>query len=233
LIDSLKKNANEIFDTAHYRVTFTGTSIIFLEGSTYIINGLIDSIILAFILIVLCMLYLFRSWKMLFISLIPNMIPLIVTAGVMGWVGVPLKPSTVLVFSIALGISIDVTIRFLVNFKQELHHHRHDISSTVRSTIHNTGLSIILTGLILFAGFMIFCFSGFGGTRALGWLTSLTLILAMITNLTILPALLLWMEKSLLKKAEKKEPLWDSLDEEDVDLHKLGLDKLETKEDRK
>ncbi|HEX5553885.1 MAG TPA: MMPL family transporter [Chitinophagaceae bacterium] len=233
LIDSLKKNANEIFDTAHYKVTFTGTSIIFLEGSTYIINGLIDSIILAFILIVLCMLYLFRSWKMLFISLIPNMIPLIVTAGVMGWVGVPLKPSTVLVFSIALGISIDVTIRFLVNFKQELHHHRHDISSTVRSTIHNTGLSIILTGLILFAGFMIFCFSGFGGTRALGWLTSLTLILAMITNLTILPALLLWMEKSLLKKAEKKEPLWDSLDDEDVDLHKLGLDKLETKEDRK
>lgn len=232
LIDSLKQSAAKVFDTARYHVTFTGTSIIFLEGSRYIINGLIDSIILAFVLIVFCMLYLFRSWKMLLISLIPNMIPLIVTAGVMGWVGVPLKPSTVLVFSIALGISIDVTIRFLVNFKQELSHHRHDISSTVRSTIHNTGLSIIFTGLILFAGFMIFCFSGFGGTRALGWLTSLTLILAMLTNLTILPALLLWMEHSLLKKAGGKEPIWNALDEEDdIDMKSLGLDELEEKEE--
>jgi predicted RND superfamily exporter protein len=231
LLDSLKQTASQVFDSSRYKVSFTGTSIIFLEGSRYIINGLIDSIILAFVLIVFCMLYLFRSWKMLLISLIPNMIPLIVTAGVMGWVGVPLKPSTVLVFSIALGISIDVTIRFLVNFKQELPHHGHDISATVRSTIHNTGLSIIFTGLILFAGFMIFCFSGFGGTRALGWLTSLTLILAMVTNLTILPALLLWMENSLLKKAGKDESLWGALqDEEDIDLNRLGLDEMEQEE---
>jgi predicted RND superfamily exporter protein len=229
LIDSVKTDAQKIFDTSRYHITYTGTSIIFLEGSRYIINGLIDSILLAFVLIVFCMLYLFRSWKMLLISLIPNMIPLIVTAGVMGWVGVPLKPSTVLVFSIALGISIDVTIRFLVNFKQELHSHRHDISATVKSTIHNTGLSIIFTGLILFAGFLIFCFSGFGGTRALGWLTSLTLIMAMITNLTILPALLLWMEKSLLRKSEKNESLWDTFDEKEVALDELGLESLEKK----
>ncbi|MGH2642492.1 MAG: efflux RND transporter permease subunit [Chitinophagaceae bacterium] len=227
LLDSLRTKADKIFDTAHYKITFTGTSIIFLEGSRFIINGLIASIILAFILIVFCMLYLFRSWKMLIISLVPNVIPLVVTAGVMGWVGVPLKPSTVLVFSIALGISIDVTIRFLVNFKQEMHYFNHDISAVVRSTIHNTGLSIILTGLILFAGFLIFCFSGFGGTRALGWLTSLTLILAMITNLTILPALLLWMEKSLLKKPEKNGRMWSTLDEKDLDLEKLGLDKMD------
>lgn len=226
LIDSLKSSAGRIFDNTHYKVTFTGTSIIFLEGSRFIINGLISSIILAFILIVFCMLYLFRSWKMLFISLVPNIIPLVATAGIMGWAGVALKPSTVLVFSIALGISIDVTIRFLVNFKQEMHHFDHDISATVRSTIHNTGLSIILTGLILFAGFLIFCFSGFGGTRALGWLTSLTLILAMITNLTILPALLLWMEKSLLKKVDKDGKMWAALDEEDVDLKELGLEKM-------
>jgi predicted RND superfamily exporter protein len=227
LIDSLRASADKIFDTTHYAITFTGTSIIFLEGSRFIINGLIDSIILAFILIVFCMLYLFRSWKMLIISLIPNVIPLIVTAGVMGWVGVPLKPSTVLVFSIALGISIDVTIRFLVNFKQEIHHFNHDISAVVKSTIHNTGLSIILTGLILFAGFLIFCFSGFGGTRALGWLTSLTLILAMVANLTILPALLLWMEKSLLKKARRDGKMWTALEEEDVDLKELGLNKID------
>jgi predicted RND superfamily exporter protein len=223
LLDSLQPKVTAIFDTAHYKVTFTGTSVIFQEGTRFIINGLMESIVLAFVLIMLCMLYLFRSWRMLIISLIPNVIPLVVTAGVMGWVGVPLKPSTVLVFSVALGIAIDVTIRFLVNFKQELPRHDFDISATVKQTIHETGLSIIYTSAILFAGFMIFSFSGFGGTKALGWLTSLTLVVAMITNLTILPALLLWMEKALLKKAKKKE-LWKALDEEeDIDIEKLGI----------
>lgn len=223
LLDSLKPKVNEIFDTAHYQVTYTGSTVIFLEGSRFIIDGLMESILLAFILIIFCMLYLFRSFKMLIISLIPNIIPLALTAGVMGWAGVPLKPSTVLVFSVALGIAIDVTIRFLVNFKQELPHHNLDISATVKQTIHETGLSIVYTSLILFAGFMIFAFSQFGGTKALGWLTSLTLMLAMITNLTILPALLLWMEKGLIKKAQKKQ-LWNTLDdEEDVEMSKLGL----------
>ncbi|WP_247680014.1 efflux RND transporter permease subunit [Chitinophaga polysaccharea] len=223
LLDSLRPKVTEIFDTAHYKVTFTGTSVIFQEGTRFIINGLMESIILAFVLIMLCMLYLFRSWRMLIISLIPNVIPLVVTAGVMGWVGVALKPSTVLVFSVALGIAIDVTIRFLVNFKQELPRHDFDISATVKQTIHETGLSIIYTSAILFAGFMIFSFSEFGGTKALGWLTSLTLVVAMITNLTILPALLLWMEKALLKKARKKE-LWKTLDEEeDIDIAQLGI----------
>lgn len=223
LLDSLRPKVTEIFDTAHYKVTFTGTSVIFQEGTRFIINGLMESIILAFVLIMFCMLYLFRSWRMLIISLIPNVIPLVVTAGVMGWVGVALKPSTVLVFSVALGIAIDVTIRFLVNFKQELPRHDFDISATVKQTIHETGLSIIYTSAILFAGFMIFSFSEFGGTKALGWLTSLTLVVAMITNLTILPALLLWMEKALLKKAKKKE-LWKTLDEEeDIDIAQLGI----------
>lgn len=223
LLDSLQPRVTAIFDTAHYKVTFTGTSVIFQEGTRFIINGLLESIVLAFVLIMLCMLYLFRSWRMLIISLIPNIIPLVVTAGVMGWAGVPLKPSTVLVFSVALGIAIDVTIRFLVNFKQELPRHDFDISATVKQTIHETGLSIIYTSAILFAGFMIFSFSEFGGTKALGWLTSLTLVVAMITNLTILPALLLWMEKALLKKAKKKE-LWKTLDEEeDIDIEQLGI----------
>jgi predicted RND superfamily exporter protein len=227
LLDSLRPKVNAIFDTAQYKVTFTGTSVIFLEGSRFIINGLTESILLAFVLIIFCMLYLFRSWRMLIISIIPNMIPLAVTAGVMGWAGIALKPSTVLVFSVALGIAIDVTIRFLVNFKQELPHNNLDISATVKQTIHETGLSIIYTSMILFAGFMIFSFSEFGGTKALGWLTSLTLVLAMITNLTILPALLLWMEKALLKKAKKKE-LWNALDEEeDVDIAELGLNDKE------
>ncbi|KAA2244681.1 MMPL family transporter [Chitinophaga agrisoli] len=223
LLDSLRPKVQEIFDTAHYNVSFTGTSVIFLEGSRFIINGLTESILLAFVLIIFCMLYLFRSWRMLLISLIPNIIPLAVTAGVMGWMNIALKPSTVLVFSVALGIAIDVTIRFLVNFKQELPHHNFDISATVKQTIHETGLSIIYTSLILFAGFMIFAFSEFGGTKSLGWLTSLTLVMAMVTNLTILPALLLWMEKAVIRKAKKKE-LWPTLDDEpDVEMSKLGL----------
>ncbi|TWW01759.1 efflux RND transporter permease subunit [Chitinophaga pinensis] len=230
LLDSLRPQVDAIFDTAQYKVSYTGTSVIFLEGSRFIINGLTESILLAFVLIIFCMLYLFRSWRMLLISLIPNIIPLAVTAGVMGWLDIPLKPSTVLVFSVALGIAIDVTIRFLVNFKQELPQHNLDISATVKQTIHETGLSIIYTSLILLAGFMIFSFSEFGGTKALGWLTSLTLLMAMITNLTILPALLLWMEKALLKKAQKKQ-LWNALDEEkDMDMSELGLKERE-KED--
>lgn len=230
LLDSLRPQVSQIFDTAKYNVTFTGTSVIFLEGSRFIINGLMESILLAFVLIIFCMLYLFRSWRMLLISLIPNIIPLAVTAGVMGWLDIPLKPSTVLVFSVALGIAIDVTIRFLVNFKQELPNHDLDISATVKQTIHETGLSIIYTSLILLAGFMIFSFSEFGGTKALGWLTSLTLLMAMVTNLTILPALLLWMEKALLKKAQKKQ-LWNTLDDEqDLDMSELGLKERE-KED--
>lgn len=137
------------------------------------------------------MLYLFRSFRILICSLIPNVVPLVLTAGIMGWVGIPLKPSTVLVFSVALGIAIDVTIRFLINYKQELPLNSNQVVPTVQQTIRHTGISIIYTSLVLVAGFIIFCFSNFGGTQALGWLTSLTLLVAMITNLVLLPVLLL------------------------------------------
>lgn len=202
VVDSIQRNANRILngidsiqvkDTISpiYKVTVTGTSSTFLEGSRFIVNGLKESIFWAFLLIALCMLYLFKSVRILVCSLIPNLIPLVITAGVMGWAGVPLKPSTVLVFSVALGIAIDITIRFLVNYKQELPSHKHNINKTVSATISNTGLSIVYTSLVLIAGFVIFCFSGFGGTKALGWLTSVTLFTATLTNLILLPVLLL------------------------------------------
>jgi len=178
-----------------HQIELTGSSVTFLEGSRFIISGLKDSIFWAFLLISLCMLYLFRSLRILFCSLIPNIIPLVITAGTMGWAGVPLKPSTVLVFSVALGIAIDVTIRFLVNYKQELPHYHHDPYKTVIQTIYSTGISIIYTSLVLIAGFIIFCFSKFGGTQALGWLTSLTLVVATLTNLILLPAMLLSLGK--------------------------------------
>ncbi|MCG2614468.1 efflux RND transporter permease subunit [Terrimonas sp. NA20] len=195
VLDSIQKKVDTLFPKNRYDVRLTGTSITFLEGSAFIINGLKESIFWAFLLIALCMLYLFKSFRILMCSLIPNVIPLVITAGVMGWVGVPLKPSTVLVFSVALGIAIDITIRFLINYKQELPHQGFDRKKTVIETIHSTGISIIYTSLVLIAGFIIFSFSGFGGTKALGWLTSLTLITATLTNLVLLPALLIGMEK--------------------------------------
>lgn len=191
ILDSITVRTNQLFDKDKYDVQLTGTSVTFLEGSHYIINGLKDSIFWAFLFIALCMLYLFRSARILLCSLIPNIIPLLITAGIMGWAGVPLKPSTVLIFSVALGIAIDITIRFLVNYKQELPHNNYDMKQTVIETIHSTGISIIYTSLVLIAGFVIFCFSGFDGTKALGWLTSLTLVTATFTNLVLLPAILI------------------------------------------
>ncbi|MFZ1260970.1 MAG: MMPL family transporter, partial [Chitinophagaceae bacterium] len=187
----LANKDDSLWGKRKYNIELTGTSVTFLEGSRYILNGLKDSIAWAFLFIALCMLYLFRSVRILFCSLIPNIIPLLITAGIMGWVGVPLKPSTVLVFSVALGIAIDITIRFLVNYKQELPHNNYDMKQTVIETIHSTGISIIYTSLVLIAGFIIFCFSGFDGTKALGWLTSLTLVTATFTNLVLLPAILI------------------------------------------
>lgn len=199
LLDQIRPKTSELFDTSRYDVTFTGTSIVFLEGSKFIINSLQESIFLAFVMIFSCMLFLFRSWRILIISIVINLVPLLITAGVMGWAGIPIKPSTVLVFSVALGITIDVTIRFLVNFKQELKYDQ-DIAATVRKTIHDTGLSIIYTSLILITGFGVFILSQFDGTKSLGMLTSLTLLVAMIVNLTLQPALLLWMDKVIREK---------------------------------
>ena len=198
LLGDLERKSNEIFDTAAYKVTFTGSCVTFLEGSTFIIKGLKDSIIWAFLLIALCMLFLFRSFRILICSLVPNLIPLIITAGVMGWVGITLKPSTVIVFSVALGIVIDVTIRFLVNFKQELPHFNKEVKPTLVQTIRHTGISIIYTSLVLIAGFVIFCFSGFGGINSLGWLTSLTLVVGTLTNLILLPVLIISTSKKTL-----------------------------------
>lgn len=207
ILQDLDKKSKQYFDTSKYHVVFTGTSVTFLEGSSFIINGLKESILWAFLLIALCMLYLFRSVRILLCSLIPNIVPLLVTAGIMGWVGVRLKPSTVLVFSVALGIAIDITIRFLVNFKQEQKIMTVGccVQDVVTDTIQSTGISIIYTSLVLIAGFIIFVFSGFGGTQSLGWLTSLTLVIATLTNLTLLPALLITFVKPF-KTGNSSEP---------------------------
>jgi predicted RND superfamily exporter protein len=189
-LQRLDSATKAIFDTSKYKVEITGSSVTFLEGSNFIVRGLGESIFWAFLLIAICMIFLFRSFPILMCSLVPNIVPLLITAGLMGWLGISLKPSTVLVFSVALGIAIDVTIRFLVNYKQELPRLQNKVHATLIQTIKHTGISIIYTSLVLVAGFVIFCFSDFGGTKALGWLTSLTLVVSTFTNLILLPALI-------------------------------------------
>jgi len=194
VLSDLEKQTQMLFDSARYKVTFTGTSVTYLEGSSFIIKGLKDSIMWAFVLIAACMLFLFRNLRILICSLVPNVIPLVITAGIMGWAGVRLRPSTVIVFSIALGIAIDITIRFLVNYKQV--GTSRGSEKAVIETINTTGISILYTSLVLTAGFIIFCLSDFGGILALGWLTSLTLVISTFTNLVFIPVLLLGLTRS-------------------------------------
>lgn len=193
-LDELKTTLDSIFQplfpAEDYEVTYTGTSIVVLAGNEFLIKGLLNSVGLAFVLIALIMGYLFRTPRMLMISLLPNLIPLLLTAGIMGFLDIPLKPSTVLVFSVAFGISVDFTIHFLAKYKQELSRHRWDIPHTVNLTLKETGVSMIYTSVILFFGFITFTVSQFDGTKYMGVLVSITLISSLFANLLLLPALL-------------------------------------------
>lgn len=205
--------------------SITGTSIVFTKGTSYLVNNLFISLVIAIIIIAILMAVLFRSTRMVFVSLLPNLIPLIVTAAIMGFFDVPIKPSTILVFSIAFGISVDDTIHFLAKYRQELKNQSWDIRGSVINAIRETGVSMIYTSIVLFFGFGIFCTSNFGGTQALGILVSVTLLVAMLANLVLLPSLLLSLEKRITTKAFK-EPLLELLDEEeDIELDKLSLEK--------
>ncbi len=194
-----------VFDSTKYKVSITGTSVIFLEGNRFIVNGLFESIILAFILIALCMAYLFRSFKMIFFCMVPNTIPLLFTAGLMGYLHIAIKPSTVLIFSVAFGIAVDNAIRFLAKYQQERKQSDLNQSDAVSRAVHEAGISIIYTSIILFFGFIIFIFSGFDGTVYLGLLTSITLVVAMFNNLLLLPSLLLSLERWDRNKELEKE----------------------------
>ncbi len=203
----------------------TGNSIMFLKGNDFLIDNLIESVALAVIIIALLMLTLFTSWRMILISTIPSLVALLITAGLMGFLHIPLKPSTILVFSIAFGISSDGTLYFLTKYRFEVKKNKLSIKDAVSLTISETGVSMVYTALVLFFGFGMFSLSGFGGTQALGVLLSFTLLIAYCSNLILLPAFLLSMEKNLAKKMMMSEPLIDVFDEEeDIDLDKLRLE---------
>ncbi|PIB28986.1 efflux RND transporter permease subunit [Maribacter sp. 4G9] len=209
--ERLLENIHKIFPEERYSVYMTGSALLFLKGTKYLVKNLVMSLALAIGLIALFMAYLFRSFRMIVISLIPNVLPLIITAGIMGFIGVPIKPSTILVFSIAFGISVDDTIHFLAKYRQELESKKWQIKKSVYAALRETGVSMFYTSIVLFFGFSVFIISNFGGTVALGALVSATLLFAMLANLILLPSLLLSLEKSIANKKTLKEPQIDIL----------------------
>ena len=204
--EDLKSEIKKIFPKERYNVILTGKALVFQKGTKYLVNNLIVSLSLAIFLIALFMAWMFRSFKMILVSLIPNLLPLIITAGLMGFIGVPIKPSTILVFSIAFGISVDDTIHFLAKYRQELIANKWKIRKSVYAALKETGVSMLYTSIVLFFGFSVFAISSFGGTVALGILVSITLLFAMLSNLLLLPSLLLSLERSIANKKTLKEP---------------------------
>lgn len=213
--DDLFAKIQKIFPDENYHVSMTGKALLFTKGTKYLVKNLILSLALAIFLISLLMAYMFRSFRMILISLVPNILPLLITAGMMGFLGIPLKPSTILVFSIAFGISVDDTIHFLAKYRQELQTHNWKIRRSVYAALKETGVSMFYTSIVLFFGFSVFMISSFGGTKALGGLVSVTLLFAMLSNLILLPSLLLSLERNIANKETLKEPNIDILSEEE------------------
>jgi len=228
LLQDIRPAVDSIFDPKEYNVSLTGNCVMFLKGNDYLVKNLIESVFFAVILIAIVMFTLFTSFRMVVISLLPSMIPLLITAGFIGYWGIPLKPSTILVFSIAFGIASDGNMYFLTKYRQEYRLQHYSISKTVSKTLGETGVSMIYTAIILFFGFGIFMASGFGGTAALGLLISITLLISYASNLILLPCFLLSLEKRLITRAFIEEPLIEFwAEEEDIALDELKVKQRE------
>ena len=226
-VDSIEANTD-------MKIAITGTTPLFIKGNQFLIRNLWFSLVLAFIIIAIIMAVLFANFRMILISLVPNIIPLLLTAGIMGYAGIPLKPSTALIFSIVFGISVDDSIHFLAKYRQELFANRFFVPLAVSRSLRETGASMMYTSIILFSGFIIFVWSDFGGTVALGVLTSITLLIAMITNLILLPALLMTFDSG--KRNRDYHPLIEQYDDgfyqEDED-EEIDIDLIRVSEDDK
>ena len=204
---------NKIFPPEKYVVKLTGKALIFQKGTRYLVINLFISLGIAIVLIAMLMAWMFRSFRMILISFIPNLLPLLITAGMMGYFSIPIKPSTILIFSIAFGISVDDTIHFLAKYRQELISHNWSIKRAVYPALRETTVSMFYTSIVLFFGFSVFMISGFGGTVALGGLVSATLLFAMLANIILLPSLLLSLEKSVSNKKNMPEPHINIIDD--------------------
>lgn len=223
LYDSITQEVDSIFPKEKYDVTVTGSSVTTFKGTEYLVNNLLSSLALAVSLIAGIMTLMFYSWRMVVLSLIPNLLPLIFTAAIMGFTGIPIKASTILVFSIAFGISVDNTIHFLTKYRQELGATNWNIQRSVKRALRETGVSMLYTFAVLFFGFGVYSVSKFGGTAALGILVSLTLLVAITANLILLPSLLIGLERLTTTKAFREPLLTIYNEEEDIELEDLEI----------
>lgn len=217
----IRKKADKIFPPNQYNVSITGKALVFQKGTGYLLDNLLSSLIFAFFLTALLIGFMFRSFKMILVSIIPNLLPLLLTAGIMGFFDIPLKPSTILVFGIAFGLSVDDTVRFLAQYREELKKNNWKIRKSVYATFTDAGLSMFYTSIVLFFGFSVFMLSSFGGTIALGGLISLTLLFGMLSNLMLLPALVLTLNKTLANEQEFIEPMIDIIEPTDEEIDNL------------
>lgn len=199
LIKQIRPKVDSIFSPKEYKVSLTGHSLVFLKSNDYLLGNLYESLLIAIVLIAIVGMVLFRSIPIILLSKLPCLIPLALTAGIMGYFDIHFKPTTILIFSITFGIASDGTVYFLTRYRQEIYQNGHTASEAITKAIFGTGLSMIYTAVILFCGFAIFAASSFGGTAAMGVMVSITLLVAMCTNLILLPALLL----SISKRQEK------------------------------
>lgn len=219
--EQLRNKINKIFPSPRYEVIITGKASVFQKGTKYLLNNLLSSLLFAFLITAGLVAIMFRSFKMVLVSIIPNLLPLLMTAGLMGFLGIPLKPSTILVFGIAFGMSVDDTLRFLAQYRLELSRNDWRIKKSVFATFDDAGISMFYTSIVLFFGFSVFMLSSFGGTIALGGLVALTLFFGMLSNLVLLPSLVLTLNKALANEQEFIEPIIDILEHTDEELDEL------------
>jgi len=214
----IREKTNKLFPKERYEVIITGKPSVFQKGTKYLLDNLLSSLLFAFALTGGLVAIMFRSFKMVLVSIIPNLLPLLMTAGLMGFLGIPLKPSTLLVFGIAFGMSVDDTLRFLAQYRLELSRNDWKIKKSVFATFNDAGISMFYTSIVLFFGFSVFMLSSFGGTVALGGLVALTLSFGMLSNLVLLPSLVLSLNKTLANQQELPEPTIDIIEPTDEEM---------------
>lgn len=224
----IRAKADKLFPPDRYNVIITGKALVFQKGTGYLLDNLLSSLLFAFALTGGLVAFMFRSFKMVLVSIIPNLLPLLMTAGLMGFLGIHLKPSTILVFGIAFGMSVDDTLRFLAQYRMELSRNNWKIKKSVFATFDDAGTSMFYTSIILFCGFSVFMLSSFGGTVALGGLVALTLFFGMLSNLVLLPSLVLTLNKKLANKQELPEPMLDILEKTEEELDSFDSKEVDT-----
>lgn len=223
LMASILPQVDTIFDRAKFNVRVTGNSVVYAKGTNFLIRNLLESVVIAIILISILMAFLFVSFRMILVSMVPNIIPLVITAAIMGFSGIPVKPSTIIVFSIALGISVDNAIQYLSRYRHELKTNNGAIKLSALNALREAGFSMIYTSIVLVLGFSVFIVSEFGGTQALGVLISTTLLIAMFFNVMVLPSLLLTLDKRLVSKAFT-EPIIEIYEENEAEDKELAAE---------